>query len=44
MMCYYPRQFEQLILDHGFKIISRWGGYKGEPYGEGPELVIQFAE
>ncbi|MCX7011935.1 MAG: class I SAM-dependent methyltransferase [Candidatus Sumerlaeota bacterium] len=44
MRCYYPEEFERLILDHGFRIIQRWGGYAGEPYGEGPELVIQFSE
>lgn len=39
---YYPDQFEELITAHGFKIMNRWGGYAGERYGEGPELVIQF--
>lgn len=39
---YYPGQFEELITEHGFKIMNRWGGYRGEPYGEGPELVVQF--
>ena len=42
MRCYYPDEFERLILDHGFEIVERWGGYAGEPYGQGPELVIQF--
>jgi SAM-dependent methyltransferase len=40
--CYAPDAFEQVILDHGFRIIQRWGGYAGERYGEGPELVVQF--
>jgi hypothetical protein len=44
MRCYYPDSFEKLITTHGFRIIDRWGGYAGEVYGEGPELVIQFAE
>lgn len=39
---YYPDEFEELITAHGFTIVNRWGGYAGEPYGEGPELVIQF--
>ena len=39
---YYPDQLEELITTHGFKIVNRWGGYADEPYGEGPELVIQF--
>jgi len=42
MRCYYPDTFVKLILDHGFTILDRWGGYAGEVYGEGPELVIQF--
>ena len=24
-----------------FYIVERWGGYAGETYGVGPELVIQ---
>jgi ubiquinone/menaquinone biosynthesis C-methylase UbiE len=42
MRCYYPGEFKQLVLDNGFKIIRCWGGYRGESYGKGPELVIQF--
>ena len=42
MRCYYPKQFEKLITGHGFQIVNRWGGYQGEAYGEGPELVLQF--
>jgi len=42
MRCYYPDQFENLITDHGFRIRRKWGGYNGESYGEGPELVVQF--
>ncbi|MBI1922639.1 class I SAM-dependent methyltransferase [Candidatus Poribacteria bacterium] len=42
MRFYYPQQFERLIIDHGFKILNRWGGYAGEPYGQGPELVVEF--
>jgi SAM-dependent methyltransferase len=44
MRCYYPDDFEKLVTAHGFNIIDRWGGYMGEAYGKGPELVIQFAE
>ncbi len=44
MRCYYPDEFEELVVAHGFKVANRWGGYQGEPYGEGQELVIQFAE
>jgi hypothetical protein len=40
--CYAPDEFEQVIREHGFRIVQRWGGYAGERYGEGPELVVQF--
>ncbi len=42
MKFYYPQQFEDLIVRHGFKILNRWGGYADEPYGGGSELVIEF--
>lgn len=42
MRCYYPETFAQMIHEHGFVILNRWGGYEGEIYGQGPELVIQF--
>jgi SAM-dependent methyltransferase len=44
MRCYYPDQFRSLIEAHGFRILEEWGGYEGQPYGKGPELVIQFEE
>ena len=44
MRCYGPEEFEGVIVSHGFRIVGRWGGYAGETYGEGPELVIQFAD
>jgi SAM-dependent methyltransferase len=44
MRCYYPDTFEKLIIEHGYVILNRWGGYEGEAYGQGPELVIQFRE
>src|SRR5712691_11179931 len=40
--CYTPDAFEQVIRNHGFHIVQHWGGYAGERYGEGPELVVQF--
>jgi SAM-dependent methyltransferase len=40
--CYAPEEFEAVIRAHGFWILQRWGGYAGERYGEGPELVVQF--
>ena len=42
MRCWYPAELEQLVTAHGFRITHRWGGYQGELWGEGPELVIQF--
>jgi SAM-dependent methyltransferase len=43
MRCYYPDELPSLIADQGFLIVNRWGGYAGEPYGEGPELIVEFA-
>jgi hypothetical protein len=40
--CYTPEAFEEVIRGHGFRIVQRWGGYAGERYGDGPELVVQF--
>jgi hypothetical protein len=42
MRIHYPEQLERLVLDHGFEIVEKWGGYNNEAYGEGPEQVIQF--
>jgi SAM-dependent methyltransferase len=42
MRYYYPDEFVEMIENRGFKILDRWGGYNCEPYGEGPELVVQF--
>ncbi len=42
MRCYYPEEFLALIECHGFRITGKWGGYAGEVYGEGGELVAAF--
>jgi SAM-dependent methyltransferase len=42
MRCWYPAELEKMVADHGFRTTGRWGGYQGEVWGEGPELVIQF--
>ncbi|HYY61252.1 MAG TPA: class I SAM-dependent methyltransferase [Burkholderiales bacterium] len=42
MRCYYADEFATLVTSHGFRIVERRGGYAGEPYGEGPELVLRF--
>ena len=44
MRCYYPDEFKRLITEHGFQVVNLWGGYAGEPYGAGPELVIEFKD
>ena len=44
MRCYSPEEFQKVILDHGLKILRRWGGFAGEQYGQGPELVVECAE
>jgi SAM-dependent methyltransferase len=44
MKYYYPEEFEQLIVRQGFRVVQQWGGYEGEPYGQGPELIIQFTQ
>jgi SAM-dependent methyltransferase len=41
MRCYFPDDFARLFSNHGFDIVERWGGYAGETYGVGPELVIR---
>jgi SAM-dependent methyltransferase len=42
MRCFYAEEFTALIEGHGFRITECWGGYAGEAYGEGPELVVAF--
>jgi SAM-dependent methyltransferase len=42
MRCYYPEEFVQLIVDQGFRVLRQWGGYNGESYGQGSELIVQF--
>lgn len=42
MRCYYPDEFTALVQQNGFQIVGRWGGYHGEPYSRGPELVLRF--
>ena len=42
MRYYYPAEFVELIENHGFTIIGKWGGYTDEVYGEGGELILAF--
>jgi hypothetical protein len=37
-----PDEFSGLIQGHGFSILNHWGGYSGEEYGRGSELIVQF--
>ena len=42
MRVWYPNQLLDLIESHGFSLVNQWGGYQGEMYGDGPELVTAF--
>lgn len=42
MRCYYAQEFVELIEGEGFQVLEKWGGYRGERYGEGEELVVRF--
>jgi hypothetical protein len=44
MRCWYPDQIVALLEKHGFDITGRWGGYRGEPWGEGSELIVRFRQ
>jgi SAM-dependent methyltransferase len=43
MRCWYPDELLGVIGSEGFDVTGSWGGYTGEHYGEGPELVVEFA-
>jgi len=42
MRCYYPEDLLALVESAGFIVKGKWGGYSGESYGVGPELVAAF--
>jgi SAM-dependent methyltransferase len=42
MRVWYPDELITMIESHGFVVTSRFGGYEGEPWGEGRELVVAF--
>ena len=44
MRCWYPEELRERIRQEGFVVTDSWGGYGGEAYGAGPELVVAFAE
>jgi ubiquinone/menaquinone biosynthesis C-methylase UbiE len=42
MRCYYPDDLTSAIESRGFRVLEKWGGYEGEEYGKGGELVVEF--
>ena len=44
MRVWQPDELIDLVERHGFKITERLGGYHGEAWGEGPELVVAFTQ
>jgi SAM-dependent methyltransferase len=44
MRCWYPEELVTRVEREGFAVIQRWGGYAGELYGEGSELIIAFTD
>jgi ubiquinone/menaquinone biosynthesis C-methylase UbiE len=42
MRCHYADELEGLVRRQGFEVVGRWGGYEGEAYGRGPELLLQI--
>ncbi len=43
MRCHYPEDLLRRIESEGFSITGTWGGYSGEQYGIGGELVVEFS-
>jgi SAM-dependent methyltransferase len=43
MRCFYPDEFLAVIEAEGGRIRGMWGGYSGEDYGTGNELVVEFS-
>lgn len=42
MRVWRPDELLDRIAAHGFAVTGRFGGYEGEPWGQGPELVVAF--
>jgi SAM-dependent methyltransferase len=42
MRCWYPEELLARIAAEGFRVTQTWGGFAGEPYGVGPELLVEF--
>jgi len=43
MRCFYRDEFLELIRSAGLAITETWGGYGGEAYGQGGELIVEFS-
>jgi hypothetical protein len=43
MRCYYPDELLTRIRGERFRVMATFGGYAGEAYGQGNELVVEFA-
>lgn len=44
MRVYYPDELLALVREAGFQVKDCWGGYAGEEYGKGSELVVAFTQ
>jgi SAM-dependent methyltransferase len=44
MRCHYPDGLVRLVREHEFTVTAAHGGYAGEPYGQGDELVLELAD
>lgn len=42
MRCWYPDELRDRVEGEGFRLTGAWGGYAGEVYGEGSELVMEL--
>jgi len=42
MRYYYPDEFKELVVSQGFTVMEAHGGYAGEAYGQGSELLLAF--
>ncbi len=42
MRVWYPDELIEMIESHGFEITDRFGGYEGDRWREGSELVVVF--
>jgi hypothetical protein len=42
MRCYYPDELVARIRAEGFRVTATFGGYAGEEYGSGTELLVEF--